>query len=170
MKNWKSLLLIPALLAAVLSAQNVQAQSTQAPPNSAQNSQSSATPVSSRQLAVGSAQECRNVVNACAAAVDELKASRALVDALEGEHRALSERLEIEKQTAAILKELSETRKSEMNALRDALAAKNETIAAKDKVIESQDKLNASLKNKKRSPLSRIGDILICAAVTAILK
>jgi hypothetical protein len=110
------------------------------------------------------------VIKACAAAVDELKASRALIDALEGENRALNERLETEKRTTAILTELNETRKSESDSLRSVIASKNETIAAQDKVIASQDKLVAQLKTRKRSPLSRIGDILLGAAVFAILK
>ncbi|MBK8466121.1 MAG: hypothetical protein IPL32_09840 [Chloracidobacterium sp.] len=109
-------------------------------------------------------------LNACIAAVDELKASRVLIDALEGENRALDERLETEKQAIAILKELNETRRSESEALRATVAAKNETIAAKDKVIDSQDKLVTALKGKKRSPLGRIGDILIGAAIFAVLK
>lgn len=174
MKNWKELLLIPALLAAALSAQNAAAQSPPQQSSSAQNSQSSATPVQSngfsRDKAVTPKGVTLNPISACAAAVNDLKASRALIDALESENRALNERLEIEKQTTAILKELSDTRKSETNALRDALAAKNETIAAKDKVIDAQDKSLASLKNTKRSPLGRIGDILIGAAITAVLR
>ena len=93
-----------------------------------------------------------------------------IVSSLENENTALAERLETEKQTSAILKELNETRKNESSALRDALAAKNETIAAQEKVIVSQDKLIAGLKNKKRSPLGRIGDILIGAAISAVLK
>lgn len=100
----------------------------------------------------------------------ELKASRSLIEALENENGALNERLETEKQTTAILTELNETRRSETSALRDALAAKNETIAAKDKVIESQDKSLASLKSQRRSTLGRIGDILIGAAIFAVLK
>jgi len=110
------------------------------------------------------------LVNACSAAVNELKASRVLIEALENENGELAERLETEKRMSANLAELNETRKSETNALRDALAAKNETIAAKDKVIEAQDKLVATLKSKKRSPLGRIGDILIGAAIFAVLK
>ena len=100
----------------------------------------------------------------------ELEATRELVASLESENQALNERLETEKRTAAILTELNETRKSEGDSLRAVIAAKNEAIADKDKVIESQDKLVASLKNKKRSPLGRIGDILIGAAIFAVLK
>jgi len=54
--------------------------------------------------------------------------------------------------------------------LRAVIAAKNETIAAQEKVIASQDKLVAELKAKKRSPWSRVGDILIGAAIFAVLK
>lgn len=104
------------------------------------------------------------------AAVDELKASRALIDALESENAALNERLETEKQATAILKELNETRKGESEALRSVVAAKDETIAAQEKVIASQDRLTAALKTQKRSPWSRVGDILIGAAIFAVLK
>ena len=104
------------------------------------------------------------------AAAIELENTRTLVSALESENRAFSKRLEAEKQTAAILAELNETRKNENDALRNAIAAKNETIAAKDKVIDSQEKLVTALKGKKRSPLGRIGDILIGAAIFAVLK
>ena len=100
----------------------------------------------------------------------ELEKTRVLILSLEQENQALNERLETEKQATALLTELSETRKGENNALKAAVAAKNETIAAKDAVIASQDKLVAALKTKKRSPLSRIGDILIGAAIFAILK
>ncbi len=100
----------------------------------------------------------------------ELEKTRELVSALESENRGLGERLETEKRTTVILMELNETRKAESEALKAAVAAKNETIAAKDAVIASQDKLVAALKVKKRSPWSRIGDVLIGAAVFAILK
>lgn len=170
MKKWKGLLLIPALLAAASSAQNAAAQSPPKQSSSAQNSQSSATPVVTRQSAVGNRQQEPDVIGACAAAVDELKASRGLIDAVETENNALNERLETEKQTTALLTELNATRKSESVSLRAVIAAKNETIAAQEKVIASQDKLVAELKAKKRSPWSRVGDILIGAAIFAVLK
>ncbi len=100
----------------------------------------------------------------------ELEKTRILVGALESENSTLKTRLETEKRAMAILSELNETRKSEADALKAALAAKNETIAAKDAVIASQDKLVAALKTKKSSPWRRLGDVLIGAAVFAILK
>lgn len=93
-----------------------------------------------------------------------------LVDALETENRFLRGRLETEKRTVEILSALNETRKAESEALRKTIEAKNETIAAKDAVIAAQDKLIATLKSKRRSPLARLGDILIGAAVIAVLK
>jgi hypothetical protein len=111
-----------------------------------------------------------NILPACMATAVELEKTRVLVSTLEDENRALNERLEIEKKTTAILNELNATRRSESEALRETLAAKNETIKAKDAVIASQDKLITTLKSKKRSPLGRIGDILIGAAVFAVLK
>jgi septal ring factor EnvC (AmiA/AmiB activator) len=110
------------------------------------------------------------LASACAAAVDELTASRTLIDTLENENAALKTRLETEKRTTALLTELNETRKSETEALRTALAAKNETLTAKDAVIASQGKLIETLKRKKSSPWKRIGDVLIGAAIFAILK
>lgn len=100
----------------------------------------------------------------------ELEKTRALVDALENEKLVVSQRLETEQKTAALLTELAATRKSESDALRNAIEAKNETIAAKDKVIDAQDKLTASLKAKRPSLLRRLGDILAGAAVVAIFK
>ncbi len=102
--------------------------------------------------------------------MDELKASRVLIEALENENRAVKERFETEKRATSILTELNDTRKSEADALRITVAAKNETITAKDAVIASQDKLINVLKAKKPSPWRRLGDVLIGAAVFAILK
>jgi hypothetical protein len=110
------------------------------------------------------------VINACAAAAEELRSSRALITALESENAALKKRLDTEKQANTLLAELNETRRSETEALRSALAAKNETIAAKDTVIAGQDKLIEALRKKKSSPWRRLGDILIGAAVFAVLK
>ena len=154
MKNWKSSILIPAVLAIMSNAPAAYAQSTPPPPNSAQSSQKSV----------------EDVIDRCAAAVDELKASRALIDALDAENLSLKSRLETEKRTTAILTELNETRKSESDALRKAIDAKNETIAARDAVITTQDKLIDALKTKKPSPWRRLGDILIGAAAIAVLK
>lgn len=109
-------------------------------------------------------------MDACAAAIYELKASRVLIAALETENTSLKSRLDTEKRTNALMAELNETRKNETDALRAALAAKNETIAAKVASIASQDKLIEVLKKKKSSPWRRLGDILIGAAVFAILK
>ena len=107
---------------------------------------------------------------ACAAVADELKKTRSLVDALERENGAIKERLETEKRTTAILQELIDTRRQESEALRVALNAKNEALAAKDAVIDSQDKLIEKLKKNKSSSWRRIGDMLMGAAVFAILK
>ena len=100
----------------------------------------------------------------------EFEKTRVLITALESENKLVNGRLTTEKQTTTILTELNETRKSEAAALSTAIAAKNETIAAKDAVIASQDKLVAALKTKKPTPWQRFGDILIGAAVFAVLK
>lgn len=109
-------------------------------------------------------------IRACAAAIDELNAGRALITALETELGAQKSRLDTERQLNAVLTELAATRKAESDALGRAVAAKSETIAAKDAVIASQDKLIGTLKSKKPSAWRRLGDILIGAAAIAILK
>lgn len=107
---------------------------------------------------------------ACAAAVEELRASRALIDALEAANETLKARLETEKQTTNLLYELNETRKAETSALRDTVAAKNEAIAAKDAAISKQDELIAQLKARKSSVWKRVGDLMIGAAAGLILR
>jgi len=127
--------------------------------------------VESGKLKVESAEKAgTSVISACMATAVELATMRELVSALESENHALSERLEAEKRTTALLLELNETRKAENGSLRAVVAAKNETISAQEKVITSQDKLVATLKTKKPSPLSRIGDMLLGAAIFAVLK
>ena len=126
--------------------------------------------VPSSEFQVPSKEKDRGVIVACAAVADELKKTRSLVDALERENGAIKERLETEKRTTAIVQELIDTRRQESEALRVALNAKNEALAAKDAVIDSQDKLIEKLKKNKSSPWRRIGDMLMGAAVFAILK
>ena len=104
------------------------------------------------------------------AAAVELEKSRVLIDALDAENGALKARLATEKRLSETLTELNSTRRSEAEALRTAISAKDEAIAAKDAVIRKQDDLIADLKRKRRSPLGRIGDILIGAAAVLILK
>jgi len=110
------------------------------------------------------------MIAACNAVADELKASRELIDALEKENVALIARLATEKQTTALLMELNETRKTETDALRSAIAAKNEALTAKDRVIAAQDKLIETLKRKKSSPWKRIGDVLVGVGIALVLK
>lgn len=66
--------------------------------------------------------------------------------------------------------ELNETRKTETDALRSAIAAKNEALTAKDRVIAAQDKLIETLKRKKSSPWKRIGDVLVGVGIALVLK
>lgn len=124
-------------------------------------------PVTSRRSTVKREQD---VLNACAAAADDLAATQKLADALDAENDALRQRLATEQRTTALLTELNETRRSENAALQTAIAAKNETITAKDAVIAGQDKLIGELRSKRTSPWRRIGDILIGFAAAAILK
>jgi len=102
--------------------------------------------------------------------VDELKQTRTLAVALERENSALRERLAVASRTEAILNVLIETRRSETEALRKALAADQQAIAVKDAVIARQDALVTELKRRKTSPWKRVGDVLIGVAVGAILK
>lgn len=189
MKNLKSLLLTLAVLVPMSSALAAQEPSPRPPANSAKSSPRSDTranePVASRESGVGSrtvepaqpntsasilqAQDPR-LVDACAAAVEDLRASRALIAALDAENASLKARLATEQELTATLNELNDTRRQESDALRSALSAKNETIAAKDAAIAAQDRLIEALKHKRPSPWRRIGDILIGAAAIAIFK
>jgi hypothetical protein len=114
--------------------------------------------------------DTRSLINSCAAAAEELQKTRRLADALEKENRLLAERLETAGRSIALLKELNETRKSEAESLRTALAAKNEAIAAKDTVIAAQNELVQALKNRKTSPWKRLGDVLLGIGIIAVLK
>jgi hypothetical protein len=116
------------------------------------------------------ASEPTKIVNACAAAAAELTATREFAEALERENHALKERAATAIRTESLLAELAESRRTENEALRTAVAAKNETILAKDAAIAQQDELIADLKRRKSSPWKRIGDVLIGVAVSAILK
>lgn len=102
--------------------------------------------------------------------MEELSASRKLVGALERENELLKERLDTEKRAISFLTELSESRRAENEALRNAIGAKDEVIFAKDAAIGSQDKLIDALQKRKSSPLKRLGDILIGVAAGAILR
>jgi pyruvate/2-oxoglutarate dehydrogenase complex dihydrolipoamide acyltransferase (E2) component len=110
------------------------------------------------------------VIAACSAIADELITSRKLIGALDEENSALKARHQTDQRTIDLLTELNETRKSETEALRSAVAAKNDALSAKDVVIASQDKLIEALKHKKSSPWKRLGDALIGAAIFAILR
>lgn len=154
MKNKKYLPLALAMLALTLLGHAAHAQTRQPSPSSATNSKTSAT----------------NAISACSAAVDELIASRRLIDALDAENAGLKTSLETAHQLTTTLTELNNTRKSEGEALRTAIQAKNEALAAKDALLASQDKLIAELKRKRPSVWRRLGDILLGAGVIAILK
>lgn len=108
--------------------------------------------------------------SACLAAAADLEATRRLADALTAENAALMERLETEKRASAVFAELDTARRSEAGALRQAIAAGERVIAAKNGEIAARDKLIDELRRRRSSPWRRLGDILIGAAVTAILK
>jgi len=110
------------------------------------------------------------IINACAAAADELKETRSLASALDAENTALKERLVTEQRISASLVQINDARIAEAAALRSALTAKDETIAAKNALIENRGETIDALKKKSRSPLKRIADVLIGVAVFAIFK
>ena len=161
MKNLNGLMLAFAMLAIVLSVSDAHAQSTKESMNSAAGSTISATAAKKNE---------RGVIAACAAAAEELAASREAITELERQNAELASRLADEKKMNGILSELNETRRTESEALRQTIAAKNETIAAKDAAIKAQDELIAKLKNKRSSPWKRIGDILIGVGAAVLLK
>ncbi|QYO65521.1 hypothetical protein [Leptolyngbya sp. 7M] len=101
---------------------------------------------------------------------EEVRLANRLIEALERENAALRHRLDTEKAANAVLIELNQTRKSETDALREALRAKNETIAAKDAAIAAQEKLIAELRTKRTSIWRRIGDVAAGIALGALLK
>lgn len=167
MKNLRRSAVILAMLAAMLSVQSVSGQSAQAQPNSAESSKNSDIHA---ELGGRPQRHESRTLNACAAAADELNASRRLIELLESETALLKERLSTEKQTTSLLLELTATQKAESEALRNALNAKNEALAAKDKVIETQSKLVDALNKKKTSPWRRIGDVLIGVAAGMVFR
>ena len=162
MNNSKNYLPIPVLLVIVWFAWLVPAAFPQQPSIPTSSAKSSPTP------AIHAVRI--DAFAACAAAVDDLVATRQLAAALDVENAALKKRLDLEKQSTELLRELNDTHKSENAALAEAISAKNQTIAAKDAVIATQDKLIGLLKQKKPSPWRRLGDILIGAAVAAALR
>jgi len=89
---------------------------------------------------------------------------------LERENGLLKERLDTERRASSLLSELSESRRGENEALRNAIAAKNETIVAKDAAIAGQEKLIDALQKRKSSPWKRLGDVLIGVAAGAIFR
>ncbi|MEP7075393.1 MAG: hypothetical protein ABI878_06250 [Acidobacteriota bacterium] len=159
---------IPTLLGLVLGVHAAFGQSPQPQTTSAQSSPRSGTDVS-RQKAEGSRQST-DLIGACAAAVEDLRATRELAASLETENAALKKQLDTATQSIDLLTELDVTRKSETDALRETVAAKTQAIAAKDSVIESQDKLISALKSKKSSPWKRLGDVLIGVGIAAVLR
>lgn len=110
------------------------------------------------------------LVNACAAAADELAATRRLAAALERENIALRDRIDTASQMETALKELNDSRQKENSALRAAITAKDETVAAKDAVIAKQDELILQLKKRRSSAWKRLGDILIGVAISTVLN
>ncbi len=167
MNNWKNSILIPAMLVLVWFVPAAYPQQPSAPAISAKSSQ---TPDIRAVRSDGIDRHKQNALAACGAAVDDLIATRTLAEALDAENDSLKKRLETEKRAAALMRELGDTRKSENAALVEAISAKNQAIAAKDVLIASQDKLIGELKRKRTSTWRRLGDILIGAAIAAIVK
>lgn len=163
MKNYKNLSLILTLLAAASVAPDVSGQSNPVRPSSAKSSRISAIPAQNERPTA-------EITAACSAAADELLETRRLVEALDFENAALVKRLETEREISSLLKKAGDAREAEAAALRSALAAKEETIAAKEAVIENRQQMIEVLKKKSNSPLRRIADLLIGAAVFAVLK
>ena len=110
------------------------------------------------------------MIHACAAAVDELKATRSLVSVLETENAALKQRLETEQRITALLTALDKSRTRESEALRQTIASQSATIQAKDTALAAQDKLIAELRRKKSSPWKRVMDVLVGVGVGVMLK
>ena len=161
MKNLKEWAIALAVLAMMSGVPAAFGQSNRPQTNYATGSNGSATDAKKDE---------RGIIAACAAAAGELESSRQLVSALESENGALKERLETEKRTAGLLTELNRTRLSETEALQAALAAARDSAEARKDVIAAQEKLIEALKKKKTPLWKRLGDVLVGAAVIAVLK
>lgn len=161
MNNLKRSAIALAAFVLMSSVPGAYGQSKQPPTNYVKSSSGSATDAPKGD---------RGIIASCAAAAEELERSRTLVSALESENHALKERLETEKRTSTLLTELNHTRLSETEVLRAALSATRDSAEAKQDVIAAQEKLIDALKRKKTPLWKRLGDVLVGAAVIAILK
>ena len=160
MKRSKNFKLLLILLVTMFGAHAAFAQSPLPPANSAK---------SSPKPDIRAANE-NAIRNACADAAEDLKATKKFAEALDAENGLLKKQLETANETAAIYKELNETRKAETDALRETIKAKNETIAAQAELIATHEKLAEKLKKRKPSLIRRIGDVLLGAAIFAVLR
>lgn len=157
----KTILILLGMMSAVLAAcVQLKAQTS----NSAPSSPPSGIPANNQEVPTV------KVINACAAAANELTVTRELVKALEREGLGLRQSLDLSKQAEAVLTEINMARQAEVEALRTVIAAKNDAITAKNAALESQNNLIAELKRRKSSVWKRLGDVLIGAAAAAILK
>lgn len=178
MKICRILALLSLMLVLTLSVPVAFGQSPAPPTNYVSSLKQPDTPVANRTAPIPEAtppteegaQDIQPIINACAAAADDLKKSQILINVLESQNKLLSERLETEKRATAVLTELNDTRRAETTALRGVIEAKNQTIAAKDAVIAKQDQLVGELKKKKPSLLKRIGTIALGVAIGVALR
>jgi chromosome segregation ATPase len=103
-------------------------------------------------------------------ALDELEVSDRLIASQESELKLLRERLELEKEKAALLGQIAESAKRESESLREANNALREALAAKDEQIKNDQKQIEILKNKKPAVLKRILDVAAGVGIGLILK
>src|SRR5688572_970470 len=120
MKNLGTSKLLPAMLVVMLSVLAASAQQPQPPKNYVESSPKSDTGAKKRgRPRPQSTRSVENsIVSSCNAAVDELKASRTLIDALEMENSALKLRLETEKRANAQQRTKRSPRKTQPSLLR----------------------------------------------------
>lgn len=112
----------------------------------------------------------RSVVENAGKALDELEAYDKLLAAKEAELKAVSDRLETEKQKSQLLAELAASRSNEANAIISANKSLTEALNAKNEALNAKDKEISILKKKKPSFLKTIQLVAAGVGLALILK
>lgn len=112
----------------------------------------------------------RSVVENAGKALDELEAYDKLLAAKDAELKAISDRLETEKQKSQLLVELAASRQNEANALFSANKSLTEALNTKNEALNAKDKEITILKKRKPSLLKTIQLIAAGVGIALILK
>ena len=93
-----------------------------------------------------------------------------MLESKEAEIKLLNDRLDLEKEKSAFLRDLADSRKNESDLLISANNALKEAIALKESVISNQSKEVEILKKKKTSVLTIIKAVAVGVSIGMILK